>query len=368
MCGIYPAGAPKIKGDAAFLYSAHIAIVMPSSSLALTPKIGEQLVRSSFAHHYRSSTVATIATAALVASTTTLALGAQTTSSAALDESVAPGANYDKAEFRLWLPPGDAPVRATLVLVPGSNGDGRAQVDDATWQALAVRQHLALVGCRFTDKPHDQSFIEAYANVSQGSGQALLDALTHLADRSHHPELASAPLALWGMSAGGQFNYEMAAWKPERVAAFIVNKGGIYYSALLSRAAREVPALLFIGGKDLAFRTNTITGLFAVNRRGGALWALAEEPGASHVVGRSQAMAIAFFDDVLPMRLGAPDARGVPTLVALDPAAGFIGDLTLKTFQPASAVPAPTVPTAWLPTARVARAWQAMLTEQPFQP
>ena len=43
--------------------------------------------------------------------------------------------------------------------------------------------------------------------------------------RSLHPEVASAPLLLWGMSAGGEFNYEFTVWKPERVAAFIVNKG-----------------------------------------------------------------------------------------------------------------------------------------------
>ncbi len=49
------------------------------------------------------------------------------------------------------------------------------------------------------------------------------------------PEIAQAPLLLWGMSAGGEFNYEFVAWKPERVAAFVVNKGGIYYSALLSK-------------------------------------------------------------------------------------------------------------------------------------
>ena len=135
-------------------------------------------------------------------------------------------------------------------------------------------------------------------NVSQGSGQALLDALTRFANRSQHPEIANAPLFLWGMSAGGQFNYEFMAWKPERVAAFVVNKGGIYYSALVSSAARDVPGILFVGGKDLEFRTNTIVGLFAVNRRGGALWALAEEPAAAHIVGRSRDMALIFFEDV----------------------------------------------------------------------
>jgi hypothetical protein len=47
------------------------------------------------------------------------------------------------------------------------------------------------------------------------------------------------------MSAGGQFNYEFVAWRPERVLAFVVNKGGIYYSALLPQAARNVPGILF---------------------------------------------------------------------------------------------------------------------------
>jgi pimeloyl-ACP methyl ester carboxylesterase len=187
--------------------------------------------------------------------------------------------------------------------VPGSNGDGRSAVDDPTWQAFATRNKLALVGCRFTDKPHDQGFIEQYVNVSRGSGQALLDALGRLATRSAHPELETAPFLLWGMSAGGQFNYEFVAWKPERVIAFVVNKGGIYYSALLPQAARSVPGILFVGGKDLEFRTNTIVGLFAVNRRAGALWALAEEAAAAHVVGRSRDVAIVLFEDLLPLRL-----------------------------------------------------------------
>ncbi len=279
---------------------------------------------------------------------------------AVLDDSVPPGNNYDKAQFHFWIPAGVTRLEGTLVLVPGSNGDGRAMAQDSVWHAFAARHNLAIVACRFTDKPHDQNFIEEYVNVSQGSGQALLTALSRLAARAHHSELDAAPLVFWGMSAGGQFNYEFVAWKPERVAAFVVNKGGIYYSALVSRAARAVPGILFIGGKDLEFRTNTIVGLFAVNRRGGALWALAEEPGVAHVVGQSRDLSITFFDDVLPMRLGNGG-----TLRALDAKAGFIGDLKTKIFDAAGNGPAPAVPTAWLPTARVARAWQAMVTGTP---
>jgi dienelactone hydrolase len=251
-------------------------------------------------------------------------------------------------------------VRAVAVLVPGSNGDGRGQVDDPVWQAFAVQHKLALVGVRLTDKPHDQSFIEEYVNVSQGSGQAFLDAMTTFATRAKHPELATAPLLLWGMSAGGEFNYEFVCWKPERVVAFVVNKGNIYYTALAPKAARSVPGILFTGGKDLEFRTSTITGLFAMNRRGGALWALAEEPSAAHVVGRSRDVALVLFEDALALRLGDG-----PALKPMTESAGFLGDIKAKTFQALGEGKVPNYPTAWLPSARVAERWQWLVTEKP---
>ena len=287
---------------------------------------------------------------------------AQTANASVVDDSLPPGANFDKAQFRLWIPRDAGTLRGALILVPGSNGDGRAQAQDTVWQAFATKQKLALVGVRFTDKPHDQNFIEDYVNVSHGSGQALLDMLGKFATRVQHPELANAPLLFFGMSAGGQFNYEFAAWKPERVVAFVVNKGGIYYTALTSRATRAVPALLYVGGKDLESRVSTISGLFALNRRGGALWALAEEPAAGHIVGRSRDMSIIFFEDVLPLRLG--DASS--SLKPLNEKSGFVGDYKAKTFEPIGEKPAPNYPTAWLPSERVAKAWQAMITERPF--
>ena len=228
---------------------------------------------------------------------------AQTAPGATLDHTEPPGANFDKAEFRLWMPDGVDRVQATLVLVPGSNGDGRPMADDPFWQEFATQQQLALVACRFTDKPHDQI-------VHRGIRQRVARAAARRCSTrstarlaSKHPELATAPLLLWGMSAGGQFDYEFVAWKPERVAAFVVNKGGIYYTALAPKAAREVPGLLFIGEKDLDSRINTISGLSAVNRRGGALWALTEEPG---VGARRRAFARARRD---PLRGGSAAAH-----------------------------------------------------------
>ncbi len=279
-----------------------------------------------------------------------------------LEGMIPSGKNFDIAQFRLWYPDNVATLRGIVLLVPGSNGDGRASAQDTVWQAFAAKHKLALVACYFKDKQHDQNFIEEYIKVSDGSGDALLTAINDFATTSKHAELSTAPMLLWGMSAGGQFNYEFVAWKPERVIAFVVNKGGIYYSALLPRAARAVPGLLFVGGKDLEFRTNTIVGLFAVNRRGGALWALSEEPGAAHIVGRSRDLALPFYEDVMAVRL--PATPGPLKPMPDQPA--FIGDFKTKTFAPTANGPAPGFPTAWLPSERVARMWQAILAEQPF--
>src|SRR5215510_3428671 len=119
-----------------------------------------------------------------------LLLLAPPASASTFDWSAPLGSNYDKADFRLWFPDDAGRIRAVVVLVPGSNGDGRPMAADEFWQKFATERHLALVACRFTDKKHDQSFIEEYVNVSQGSGQALLDALAAFATQSKHPELA----------------------------------------------------------------------------------------------------------------------------------------------------------------------------------
>ncbi len=291
-------------------------------------------------------------------------VGCLPASAATFDESIPSGANFDKADFRLWLPDTTGAVRAVAILVPGSNGDGRGQVDDPFWQQFATKQRVGLVGVRVTDKAHDQMFIEHYVDVSKGSGQALLDALTALAKKSGHAEIAGAPLLLWGMSAGGEFNYEFAAWKPERVIASVVNKGNVYYTALAPDAARRVPGVLFTGEKDLAFRVDAIAGLFAINRRAGALWAYAQEPGVGHEVAHSREFAAVLFEEMLNARVGE-DGRLRP----IDETHGFFGDARTQAVQPVGdAKPPSNYPVSWLPTAHLARAWQAVIAGKTVEP
>jgi dienelactone hydrolase len=166
------------------------------------------------------------------------------------------------------------------------------------------------------------------------------------------------------MSAGGEFNYEMALWKPERVIGFVVNKGGIYYSALASNQARQVPGLFFIGEDDLAFRNDIIRGIYSINRRARALWALVVEPGVAHTVARSREMAVMFYEDLLELRL--PAKTGGTALQALKLGDGFFCDEASNQCVAAAEAPEQTTPTAWLPTEKLARAWKAVTTGAPF--
>jgi len=143
-------------------------------------------------------------------------------------------------------------------------------------------------------------------------------------------------------------------WKPERVLAFVVNKGNVYYTALAPAGARRVPGILFTGEKDLAFRVDAVNGLFAINRRAGALWALAQEPGVGHEVAHSREFAGVMFDEMLSLRL---TEKG--ELRSLDEKDGFYTDAKLHTVQPVGQSKPPSgYPVSWLVSERLTLAWQ----------
>ena len=122
---------------------------------------------------------------------------------AVFEQVIPPGANFDKAEFRLWVPADPGALHGVVVLMPGSNGDGRSQVSDTVWQQFATRNRLALVGVHLNDKPHDQNFIEDYVVAAHGSGQERCSTpWRRLGQRRKRPELATAPLLLLGDVGG----------------------------------------------------------------------------------------------------------------------------------------------------------------------
>jgi pimeloyl-ACP methyl ester carboxylesterase len=278
------------------------------------------------------------------------------------DVTLDPGTIHNMSAYRMWIPPSVDKVRGILMLNPGSNSDGRAAVDDQYWRDFANKHDFALMGTYLTDHMHPNMMIEDYIQVSKGSGQAIIDAIDHFADESGQEELSYAPFLLWGMSAGGELNYELAAWIPDRIIAFVVNMGGYYYSSAPQEATRQTPGLFFVGLDDLPSRKTMVKGLFLTHRRAGALWTLAEEKGVGHEVIGSRDLAVIYFEEVMKKRLRL-NAMGYKSLKAVSEDVGTVGDIYKHTLAPLEEGTMKEA-TAWLVSEKFAKAWQVFVTKE----
>ena len=149
---------------------------------------------------------------------------------------------------------------------------------------------------------------------------------------------------------------------------FVVNKGGIYYTALTSATARQVPGIFFTGEKDLEYRSDIVKGIFAANRRFGALWTIAIEPGAGHEVGQTKKLAILYFDELIRLRL--PERKTDQTvksgLIILREDSGFVGDPKTHQVIKFAEWKKTSYPTAWLPTVKFSEKWLAFVEGKAF--
>lgn len=198
------------------------------------------------------------------------------------------------AEFSHWRPQDLEKPKGILVLTPPSQSDGRGEIRDKHWQDFATKHSLVLVGCHFEDA--DPTGFEGYCDVrGSRSGERLLDYISkHVNTNTPYERL---PILLWGFSAGGQFNYEFAVNYPQLVGGFVVNKGGVYYTALAPIETRNLPGLFIIGEKDSEWRKNIVKGIHGVNQRAGAHnWHLHVEQNSSHQLGNSEEIGREFFE------------------------------------------------------------------------
>lgn len=256
--------------------------------------------------------------------------------------------------FRLFVPEGLKTIRAIIALTPGLDGDGRGMANDPAWQALAERTQSALLACSMKGSSGG-----SYYEPEKWSGKVFLEALKKLAAESDHPEIADAPIALWGHSAGGQFNFNFANWKPERTVAFAANKGG-YYGDTIRPATRKVPALWILGQNDSEVRVKNITDRYEKGRKSGALWALVPEPNEGHGLGRSRDLGMVFIEETLATRI---DSLG--KLQPADPAQGWLGNLETKTVEKFSGTDSGSKKLSWLPGEATAQLWVEVIGGPP---
>jgi dienelactone hydrolase len=212
------------------------------------------------------------------------------------------GENYQLAEFRFWNPNLNDDYNGILVLTPGFNGDGREAVLDTVWQKFATIHNLIIVASHFKDYQNLDGR-SAYRDASKGSGDVLLKSIEKYSQEISNKSINELPLLLFGFSAGGQFNYEFASWRPDKVISFVVNKGGYYSTAVTSSETQKVPGIFFMGEDDSYYRNNMILGIYSANRSQGANWTLITEKDTKHSPKNSKDLSISFFESIMTKRL-----------------------------------------------------------------
>jgi predicted esterase len=168
-------------------------------------------------------------------------------------------------------PRSPAKTKGVLVLCPGQNGSSEGFLREKIWQEFAEREGFALVGFQFVSGDEDLKNGRGYFVASRGSGKLLEEGLAKAG-------LAELPVFLYGFSGGAHFAMSVAAWRPERVAAFCA------YSFAWWKAPPEelkCPALIVCGQED-GTRYGASLAYFQAGRGQGKRWAWVSLEGKAH--------------------------------------------------------------------------------------
>lgn len=214
--------------------------------------------------------------------------------------------------FNFYLPDRVKTVRAVIILQHGNanipslasgrdnNGFG-VGAWEIRWRALADKWSAALVAPLCEGKSCDRWY-----DPANGGWRAVNAALASVGAQSGHPELADAPLCLWGFSCGGDWAGMMLKQHPARILAAVARSGGTDPGP----AADGVPVLLIQGGKNDPFKNKA---WFDTARPRGALVAFAEDADHGHEAADMNTLAIPFLDACLALRL-APTGTALRTI------------------------------------------------------
>ena len=211
------------------------------------------------------------------------------------------GEKFKSCLVRVWLPDDAKTIRAVIVRQHGCGRNGIDHADDLQWQALARKHSAALYGSHFVQ---DQQCSDWF-DPKHGSERAFLEALRTVAEKGRHPELASAPWAIWGHSGGSMWACHMMNRHPARVVAVFARSQAL--TEYVPEAYR-VPVIFNYGegektGRFESVHKNSVKAL-ELGTAAKACWVIAVDPKSSHDCRNSRQLAIRFFDRCLAERLG----------------------------------------------------------------
>lgn len=290
------------------------------------------------------------------------------------EASTKPGELIFPVQYTLWVPPGVQTLRGVIVhqhgCGEGSCLSGQTGAFDLHWQALAAKHDCALLSPSY-EQPEGAE-CQMWCDPRNGSDSTFRRALADLGKRSDHPELATAPWALWGHSGGGHWAGGMVMLHPDRVVAAWLRSGVPLLSPNPDRAniqphslpdeVLRVPLMCNLGAKEgVTDKTNRFAGVWPANetffrtvRGKGGLVGVAVDPLSSHECGNQRYLAIPWLDACLTARL---PARPDDPLKPMPTAGAWLAPMLKGAPIPAVEVAGNGLELGWLPNEALARAW-----------
>jgi len=224
----------------------------------------------------------------------------------------------EDVKFDLWLPQDLDTVRGIVVI--SGHGSGETLFKHPGMRKVARELRLALF--KFVGNPMQRGFWPR---------SLLYERLQAFAEKSQHPELAHAPLFLYGHSNGTGFSAIFPATEDARVWAWVSMRPGTTFQVYQPGAA-QVPGMIIFGENDEFFTRPTkeqnMAIVEAMREKHGALWHYAVEPKTGHGPGeKTWPLVFSFLRHSFEARVPADvDPRQRPVkLASLTAENGYLG-------------------------------------------
>jgi dienelactone hydrolase len=311
---------------------------------------------------------------------------------ATFETSVAPRPDEDIAEacrYEVTVTTPSRRIKGVWVIFERSLGTLQ-YYRDADVRAFARRHDLALL-FPFHCRSKADSGGDINVDPRRGLGRTLFVALDQLAERSGHPELASAKLILLGFSGTGSLVARMTEYAPDRVIASIPTHPGHFDPlgmdtiTLLSRAA-AIPQLILVGSADAVSGTQRPYDYFRRHFDKGAPWTFVVQNQVPHCcIMNAKALMLEWLDAVVVRTLTRAtgrygfiameptDATGCPgqtapvrTSLCLGPKDTWDGQnwsVSSALVEKRMVARQGMMPAGWLPTDAFAQHWKSFVTE-----
>ena len=269
---------------------------------------------------------------------------------------------FEFGDYALYVPAG---VESSALLMALGGPDTRAFVTGKPFGAPIpeVEASLQVLGQELRKLAFTQGLavLGRRGVMPNGPGSDLLlqDAIRSGAELSGHPELPSVPLVVYGMSGGAPQASGFTARNPARVAGLFL-KVPPKVESLTSGDALQVPTCMVLAELDVFVNNGAVTAAFEANRRAGALWALALEPGVIHhsLSPAQRQLTLTWIRTILRRRL--PETPSDP-LRAIEETSGWLGDRATGEAWHWLKYPGDRTSASWLPSPVTAKEWEDLI-------